>query len=57
MAFEIGNILGAASNLTSAFGKGKSLKSFLKTIDDFGIQVTNNFEVSLYGLNDITFFV
>lgn len=57
MAFEIGNLLGAASNLTSSFGKTKSLKSFLKTIDDFGIQVTNNFEVTLYGLNDITFFV
>ena len=39
MAFEIGNILGAASNLTTAFGKEKSLKTFLKTIDDFGIQV------------------
>lgn len=37
MAFEIGNLLGAASNLTTAFGKGKSLKAFLKTIDDFGI--------------------
>lgn len=57
MAFEIGNILGAASNLTTAFKKDKSLKQFLKTIDNFGIQVTNNFEVNLYGLDDITFFV
>ena len=57
MAFEIGNILGAASNLTTAFGKEKSLKTFLKTIDDFGIQVNNNFEVNLFGLDDITFFV
>lgn len=57
MAFDIGNLLGAASNLNSAFGKEKSLKSFLKTVDDFGIQVNNNFEVTLYGLNDITFFV
>lgn len=57
MAFEVGNILGAAANLTTAFGKDKSLKAFLKTVDDFGIQVTNNFEVNLYGLNDITFYV
>ena len=26
-------------------------------MDNFGIQVTNNFEVNLFGLNDITFFV
>ena len=57
MAFEVGNLLGAASNLTTAFGKERSLKSFLKTVDDFGIQVNNNFEVNLYGLNDVTFFV
>lgn len=57
MAFEVGNILGAASNLTTAFGKEHSLKKFLKTVDDFGIQVNNNFEVSIYGLNDITFYV
>ena len=57
MAFEVGNLLGAVSNLTTAFGKERSLKSFLKTVDDFGIQVNNNFEVNLYGLNDVTFFV
>ena len=57
MALELGNLLGAAANLTTAFGKEKSLKQFLKTIDNFGIQVTNNFEVNLFGLNDITFFV
>ena len=57
MGLELGNILGAASNLTSSFGKTKSLKSFLKTMDDFGIQVNNNFEVNIYGLNDVTFFV
>ena len=55
MAMELGNLLGAAANLTTAFGKDKSLKSFLH-IDDFGIQVTNNFEVNIAGLEDITFF-
>ena len=57
MALELGNLLGAAANLTTAFSKEKSLKQFLKTIDNFGVQVTNNFEVNLFGLNDITFFV
>ena len=56
MAMELGNLLGAAANLTTAFGKDKSSKSFLHHIDDFGIQVTNNFEVNIAGLEDITFF-
>lgn len=57
MALDIGNLLGAAANLTTATAKGKSLKSFIQTVNDFGIQVTNNFEVNLFGLEDITFFV
>lgn len=57
MALELGNLLGAAANLTTAFSKGKSLKSFLQRINDFGVQVTNNFEVNIFGLEDITFFV
>ena len=56
MGLQLGNLLGAAANLTTAFGKDKSLKSFLHHIDDFGIQVTNNFEVNIAGLEDITFF-
>lgn len=57
MAMELGNLLGAAANLTTAFSKPRSLKSFLSQMDSFGIQVTNNFEVNLFGLQDITFFV
>lgn len=56
MAMEFGNLLGAAANLTTAFGKDKSLKSFLHHIDDFGVQVNNNFEVNIAGFSDITFF-
>lgn len=56
MALQIGNLLGAAANLTTSFGKDKSLKSFLHHINDFGIQVTNNFEINIAGLEDITFF-
>ena len=54
---DVGNLLGAAANLTTAFSKERNLKTFLERIDDFGVQVTNNFEVNLYGLQDITFFV
>ena len=54
---ELGNLLGAAANITTAFSKGKSLKSFLEHIDDVGIQVQNNFEVNFSGLEDVTFFV
>ena len=57
MALELGNLLGAAASLTTAFSKEKSLKSFLQHINDFGVQVTNNFEVNIFGLEDITFFV
>ena len=57
MEMELGNLLGAAASLTTAIEKERSLKSFLKNIDNFGIQVNNNFEVNLFGLQDITFFV
>lgn len=57
MALELGNLLGAAASLTTATSGGKSLKSFLRQIDNFGVQVTNNFEVNIFGLTDITFFV
>lgn len=57
MALEIGNLLGAAANITAAFSKPKSLKSYLSMISDLGVQVTNNFEVNFSGLEDITFFV
>lgn len=57
MALEVGNLLGAAANLTTAFSKERSVKTFLQQINDFGVQVTNNFEVNLFGLQDITFFV
>lgn len=56
MALELGNLLGAAASLTTAFGKDKSLKSFLQNVNDFGLQVTNNFEVNIAGFSDITFF-
>lgn len=57
MALELGNLLGAAANLTTAVSKEKSLKAFLKNVDKFGVQVSNNFEVNFSGISDATFFV
>ena len=58
MSLELGNLLGAAANVTAALQDDqKSLKSFLTTVNDFGVQVKNNFEVNFSGLEDITFFV
>jgi hypothetical protein len=37
MALELGNLLGAAANLTTAVSKEKSLKAFLKNVDKFGV--------------------
>lgn len=53
----LGNLLGAVTQATTALSKGKSLKSFLDTIDRFGIQVKNNFEVNFSGLEGATFFI
>ena len=57
MGLQVGNILGAATSLTTALSKEKSVKAFLDGIDSFGIQVKNNFEVNFSGLTDITFFI
>lgn len=57
MGLELGNLLGAAANLTTAASQEKTLKSFLANINSFGLQVQNNFEVNFSGLEDITFFV
>ena len=57
MGLQVGNLLGAAANLTTALSKEKTVKSFLDSVNSFGIQVKNNFEVNFSGLTDITFFV
>lgn len=53
----LGNLLGAVSQATTALSKPRSLKQFLDTIDRFGLQVKNNFEVNFSGLQDATFFI
>lgn len=57
MALELGSILGAAANLSTAASKPKSLKAFLKNVNKYGLQVTNNFEVNFSGITGTTFFV
>lgn len=55
MALALGNLLGAVANASTALSEEKSLKKFLQNINDFGVQVRNNFEVNFSGLQDITF--
>ena len=57
MGLQLGGLLGAAANIGTALSKDKSLKTYLKNLDKFGVQVRNNFEVNFSGLEDITFFV
>jgi hypothetical protein len=54
---SLGPILNAVANVTSLMSKPKSLKSFLETMNDYGVQVKNNFEVNFSGLEFVTFFL
>lgn len=56
-SLDIGNLTGALANLTTAISKEKSVKSFINTVNHFGIQVKNNFEVNFSGLESTTFFL
>lgn len=55
MALQLGNLLGAVANVTTITNDETTLQDFLNNIDDFGVQVKNNFEVNFSGLQGITF--
>lgn len=57
MSLGIGNLAGAVNGVMTAISKEQSVKSFLDVINDFGVQVSNNFEVMFSGLADTTFFI
>ncbi len=57
MALGVGNLAGAVNGVMTAIQKEQSVKSFLDVINDFGVQVSNNFEVMFSGLADTTFFI
>lgn len=57
MSIALGNLLGAAANITTAISHGQSLNQFLQGIDFLGVQVKNNFEVNFSGLEHVTFFI
>ena len=57
MGLEVGNILGAATGISTALSKEKGLRTFLDNVNSFGIQVANNYEVNFSGLADITFYI
>ena len=53
----LGNLLEAVTQATTALSKERGVKQFINTINKFGIQVQNNFEVNFSGLQDATFFI
>ena len=57
MSLGIGNLAGAVNGVMTAISKEQSVKSFLDVLNDFGVQVSNNFEVMFSGLADTTFFI
>lgn len=57
MGLDFGGILGAATHLTTAASKEKSLKAFLNNVNKFGIQTQDNFEVNFSGIPSSTFFI
>lgn len=54
---ELGNLFGAVTNVTTALSREKGVKAFIDTINHFGIQVKNNFEVNFSGIPSTTFFI
>lgn len=57
MGMDLGNLLGAVTNATTAVSKETGVKAFLSTFKKYGAQVKNNFEVNFSGLQDLTFFI
>lgn len=57
MSLDLGNLLGAVTNATTALSKEQGVKSFLNTFSKYGAQVKNNFEVNFSGLQEASFFV
>jgi hypothetical protein len=57
MGLDLGNLLGAVTNATTAFSKETGVKAFLGTFKEYGAQVKNNFEVNFSGLQGMTFFI
>lgn len=57
MALELGGLLGAVTQATTAASGEKDLKSFLQTANKLGIQVNNNFEVNFSGIPEVTFYL
>lgn len=57
MALEIGGLVGAVTQATTAAANEKSLKNFLQTANKLGFQVNNNFEVNFSGISEVAFYV
>ena len=56
MALEVGNLFNAAGSLVSTISDN-NVKAFLANINNFGVQVKNNFEVNFSEIPDVKIFV
>lgn len=57
MSLDLGNLLGAATHITTASSKETGVKAFLNTFVKYGAQVKNNFEVNFSAIPDLPFFI
>ena len=54
---DLGNILGGITQAETVLQDELSLRKFLKTVDKYGLQTDNNFEVNFSGIPKFTFFI
>lgn len=57
MALDLGGLLGAVTQATTAASSEKTLKNFLQTVNKLGIQTTHNFEVNFSGIPEVSFYI
>lgn len=57
MGLELDRLFGAVTNLQTAYAEEKPVNKFIQMVDEFGIQVRNNFEVNFSGIEEATFFI
>lgn len=57
MGLGISNLLGVVNGVSTGFGSSQSLKKFISTMDNVGIQITSRYEAVFSGIPQATFFI
>jgi len=57
MGLSIGNLVGAANAVVTGFSDNQSLKKFLSTMDQLGVQITSRYEAIFSAIPHATFFI